>query len=503
VPTYFSNANDAIVQTLQLPPNFTGQKFKINIGLTIELIQQVLPRTKRIVLVGNSPQQDVYRPFFSQELAPYAKQFAITDLRGKPIDEMLRAIAHLDQDTVIYRTGLSRDASGKIYDSFALMAMITKAANRPVFVDYMPFIGLGTLGGVAIDPEPQGRNAAAMVKLILQGQRPNAIPVSQLQFQPSFDWRELKRWGISESSLPSNSKVLFYMPTVWEQYRIQIALTAAVIATLSMLVMALLIERRRRAQAVAESRARLAELAHLNRNATAMVYSGAIAHELNQPLAAILSNAQAAKMMLATAPPALEEISQILNDIEVADRRASELIRSMRGLLKKGEVKHEAIDMNDIVKSAVAFISPEARVRQASLRVRLTDSAVYVLGDQIQLQQVLINLIINSMDAMSERSAPSRVVEIATAIQTEESISVTVTDAGPGFSCDLSTIFQSFTTTKVHGTGLGLAITAALIREHCGTITAENLENRGARVTIVLPRTLPQQHTGKSAMIVQ
>jgi signal transduction histidine kinase/DNA-binding CsgD family transcriptional regulator len=291
-----------------------------------------------------------------------------------------------------------------------------------------------------------------------------------MEFPPAFDWRQLRRWGIAESALPPDSQIRFYMPTAWEKYHWQIVTALATIIMLSWLVFALLIERRRRTLAVAESRSRLAELAHLNRNATAMVYSGAIAHELNQPLAAILSNAQAARLMLAMDPPALDDIREILDDIERDDQHASDLIRGMRGQLKKGEVKHEVLDINSVISRAVLFIRPEANMRQVGIRMRLPLGPVHVLGDCVQLQQVLINLVINSMDAMAGLPPAARQVEIMASLQRDGSVDVAVSDAGPGFPGDVAQVFQSFTTTKAHGTGLGLAITAALVREHSGSI---------------------------------
>jgi signal transduction histidine kinase len=501
VPTYFSNTNDAIVRTIALPPNFTGQTFTVNFGQTVALIRKVLPATKRIVLVGNAPNDDIYRPFIAKELARFVQEFAFTDLRGKSIEEVLSAVANLDEDTVIYRTGLSRDASGRIYDPFSVIAITASAANRPMFVDYTPFIGRGTLGGVAIDPDAQGRNAARKVTQLLNGADPVNMPVARLDFHPTFDWRQLKRWQIAQADLPPGSRVWFYAPSLWERYRWQLAATLGIIGLLSTLVLALLFERRHRAIAVAQARARLAELAHLNRNATALVYSGAIAHELNQPLAAILANAQAARLMLAAVPPALGEVSEILDDIERDDQRAAELIRSMRGLLKKGDTAHELLDINSVVSQAVRFIRPEAKVRGVALRMALPAQAATVTGDRVQLQQVLINLIINAMEAMADLSPSARRVEIAVSTGMEEGVAVSVSDAGPGFSADVSAAFTAFVTTKVHGTGLGLAITAALVREHGGTISASNIEGSGARVTFILPRVVPDEQRLPEAQI--
>ena len=483
VPTYFSHANADTVGKLSLPGNVTGQTYALSLEKTLALIRQLFPHTKRLALVGNA--DDVYRPTLNQELKANTS-FALIDLRGKTLDEVLRQVASLDEDTVIYRTGFSRAPSGQRYDSTALFELISARANRPVFVDYSTLIGIGAFGGIAVDADIQARNAARQVARLLTGTAPASMPVMRLEFHPTFDWRQLKRWNVPASHLPPSSQVWFYAPSVLEQYRWQIVSVLSVLVVLALLVAALLVERRRRALAVAESRARLAELAHLNRNATAMVYSGAIAHELNQPLAAILANAQAARIMLGTAAPPLADIREILEDIERDDRRASDLIKGMRGLLKKGEVRHEVLDMHTVIASAVRFIRSEAAMRAVTIQTRLPSSPAHVLGDRVQLQQVLINLIINGIDAMGELPASARTVEI-TSVVSADAVDVSVSDAGPGFQQNTSEVFQSFITTKAHGTGLGLAITAALVREHGGQIQAANRDGGGARVTFSLP----------------
>jgi signal transduction histidine kinase len=488
VPTYFSHTNEGVVRTLALPPNITGQTFIVSFDRTLALIRAVLPRTRRIVIIGNVTADDVYRPFMARELAGHESAFSFVDLRGKPVEDVLKAVAALGDDTVVYRTGFSRTADGQVFDSFAVFQMIAARASRPVFAEYSPLIGLGAVGGVAIDPGPQGRNAARQVARLLAGVEPARIPVTRMEFAPAFDWRQLRRWHIAEDALPPHSQVWFYAPTIAETYRWQIVSVLTAMAILVFLVVALLAERRRRAVAVAESRKRLAELAHLNRHATATVYSGAVAHELNQPLAAILANAQAARLILGQMPPALDDVREIIDDIERDDRRASELIRSMRGLLRKGEVRHEVLDISSLVNHGVLFVRPEAAVRHVAIRIRLPEQPVHVLGDRIQLQQVLINLVINSMDAMAELPVSARIVEITAATDGDAAVAVTVSDAGTGFPGDVTRVFESFTTTKAHGTGLGLAITAALVREHGGTIVAANRAGRGARVTFSLPR---------------
>ena len=255
---------------------------------------------------------------------------------------------------------------------------------------------------------------------------------------------------------------------------------------LSQAQLSLLSERQHRDIAERESRLRLAELAHMNRNASATVYCAALVHELNQPLAAIMSNADAAELFLQMDPPQLADVADILCDIRRDDLRASELIQRMRELLKKSESVTLALNLNDVVRNSVALLSSEARMRKVALRLELAAAALPVAADRIQLQQVMINLVLNAMDAMACTPEAQRAVRIQSMAAGAE-LEVRVSDAGSGFAGELDRVFESFFTTKPQGMGLGLSITAAIVAAHGGRIWAENNPGGGATVGFRLP----------------
>ncbi|GAB3440527.1 hypothetical protein GCM10027320_29560 [Massilia solisilvae] len=265
------------------------------------------------------------------------------------------------------------------------------------------------------------------------------------------------------------------------------ALVAAAIAGLGALVVALF-QRLCRARIAAGSRERLAQLAHLNRATTATIYAGAIAHELNQPLAAIMANTEAAELLLACDPPQVEEARQALADIRRDDRRASDIIGRMRGMLKPSAQVQGVVDLRTVAGDAIGFIEPEVNMRRASVRCLMPEVPLPVRGDPVQLQQVLINLVINALDAMAGVAPHERVVLVLAFLEQDgRHVTLRVADHGPGFTGDPAKAFDGFVTTKEHGTGLGLAISAAIVREHGGQIEARNLEPFGAEVSLVLP----------------
>jgi len=230
------------------------------------------------------------------------------------------------------------------------------------------------------------------------------------------------------------------------------------------------------------------EVAHLMRVTTLGELSGAIAHEVNQPLTAILSNAQAALYLLAPESPNFTEIHGALEDIVHEDSRASEVIQRLRGLLKKGESKFESVDLNQIVDSTITLLRHELIERRATVETDLTDSLPAVLGDPVQLQQVLLNLIMNAMDAMASTPDALRRIHICTRATGAGTIEIYLKDNGPGIKAtDRKRVFVPFYTTKDHGLGLGLSICSTIIEKHGGRIDLRNDDSGGAVAEISLP----------------
>ena len=180
---------------------------------------------------------------------------------------------------------------------------------------------------------------------------------------PTYDWRQLQRWNISESRLPPGSEILFREPTAWQRYSWQIALAIAVILTQTALISALLREHRRRQLAEVQSLQRMSELARVIRFSTAGELTASIAHEINNPLGSILSNAETAQAILKSPSPDIAELNEIVLDILRDDRRASEVIRRMRSLLIKAPFELKSLDLDDVVRGAVQFLSSLASRR--------------------------------------------------------------------------------------------------------------------------------------------
>jgi C4-dicarboxylate-specific signal transduction histidine kinase len=236
-----------------------------------------------------------------------------------------------------------------------------------------------------------------------------------------------------------------------------------------------------------QSRQHMSELAHVNRFSTAGELTASIAHEINQPLGAILSNAETADEILKSPTPDIAELRDIVKDILHDDRRAGEVIRRIRSLLKKAPYEVKNIDLNDVVRETGEFLSALAIARRVELVSVITADALPILGDRIQLQQVILNLVVNGIDAMTDTPAESRIISIRTS-RVEKFAELSVSDRGSGIPEDkLKKVFEPFYTSKAEGMGMGLSIARTIIEAHSGQISAENRNPGGASFRIRLP----------------
>jgi signal transduction histidine kinase/integral membrane sensor domain MASE1 len=250
-------------------------------------------------------------------------------------------------------------------------------------------------------------------------------------------------------------------------------------------IAAIAIERKRSETEVHEQRR---ALTHLSRVAMLGELSAAIAHELNQPLTAVLSNAQAAQRLLRRDPPDIAEVEEILVDIVAADRRASEVIAQLRPLLMKGQVRLNPVAPADLLASTLKLARADLTAREVNVVTTVAERVPPVLGDQVQLQQVLLNLIINGCDAMSDRAPADRNLTIRVRRSQDDQVEFAIADSGTGIPEELiDRIFDPFYSSKEHGLGMGLAICRSIALAHHGKLWAANNESGGAVFCLVLP----------------
>jgi PAS domain S-box-containing protein len=575
------------------------------------------PHTKRFALVAGTSPLDVYaEQLFRDALKKYAGRIELVDLTKLSMPETLKRVAALPPDTIVLYSAIFRDGAGHMFSPRDVLTLVSRAANAPVFYLYDTGIGHGSVGGHLVSMELQGKAVADLALRVLAGEPPAAIPFGgEDAYVNLYDWRELKRWQIPESAIPTGSIIQNKPPTMWEQYKLIILITLFFIVVQTALIIVLVVQLRRkkiaelalikaeekyrrifegalegifetslqgdlltanpalarmlgyespediistvkdiatqvwltpdaradfvrrheqqiirdfecrlrrkdgtiiwasmssqkvrgpdgrtfcysgfiedhteRKRAEAEAGKLRDDLAHITRVAVLGELTSSLAHEVNQPLTAILSNAQAALRFLVQDQPDLNELAEILQDIIRDDNRAAEVIRKIRSMLKKEESSFESVSMNTIIEETLNVVRNDIALMSVTIEKNLDPSLPVVQADRIQLQQVILNLVLNAADAMKETAPNLRRLIVRTQKQDDHCVLVSVIDVGSGIrEVQVSRLFDPFYTTKDGGLGMGLAISRNIIMAHKGAIWAENNPEYGATFSFTVP----------------
>jgi signal transduction histidine kinase len=490
-PLLFAAVDQRYLRDAPLGENETAVAVVNDGPRLVDEILQLLPQTKQVFMVTGS---GVLAKFWQRELDEGFKRFheRLTFVWSEDLSlpEILRRCASLPRDSAIFYFAFGTDAQGGGYADERVFADLRATANAPLFGVQSPYAGHGIVGGTLMSIEDLVRNAADVANRLLNGAPPRSINVPpQLPGPPVFDWRELQRWGIPENRLPAGSVVRYRHPSLWQEYRLPVlsALGALVIQTL--LIIGLVYERRARHRAEIDSRRNLAIAADVSRRETMSALTGSIAHELSQPLTALMSNAQALHTMNTANGATSDTTGEIVADIKAQTLRAKEIIDRHRKMLRNRQVDKKPIDLHAVVYESLALVGHDVRARQIEAAVHLPSNPCIVNGDQVLLQQVLVNLVMNAMDAMVETPWAQRHLTIRSEVRADD-VEVSVRDTGTGVPAHItSVLFTPFVTTKPNGVGIGLTIARAIVDAHGGTIAARNNPEGGATFTVTLRRS--------------
>ncbi|EHR06304.1 sensor histidine kinase [Bradyrhizobium sp. WSM471] len=486
-PMIFTAVDRRRVDFSQLSENDTVVAVDHDFAAILKTILQVLPDTRALAIVnGVSPNEVFWHAEIQRQLAPFANRVVLKWYDELPFADILKDAAKLPPHSAILWHLMNVDAAGVSHEENEALNALASVASAPIFSYDGSFFEGALVGGPMFSVLESSAITASVANRILSGERAGDIKTRPIEFAAAkFDWRQMQRWGISENNLPAGSTVYFREPTVWERYAWQIASVVAILVIQAGFIIILLREHRRRQLVEVQYRQRTAELVHVNRIATAGELTASIAHEINQPLGAILTNAETAQVILKSSSPDMAELNEIVGDILRDDRRASEVIRRMKSLLKKAPFELKSLDFNDLVGETVELVLGVGR--KVELVSVITPEALPILGDRIQLQQVILNLVTNGIDAMKEIPTENRIISIRTA-RVEKFAELSVLDRGPGIPEDkLKEVFDPFYSSKAEGMGMGLSIARTIIEAHNGQIRAENRDHGGASFRIRLP----------------
>jgi signal transduction histidine kinase len=503
VPIVFCGVDSSELEGKTLPGDVTGVMMKRAFAPTLDLALQLQPDTRHVYVIGGTSRFDLrILSIARRDLQPFEERNPINWLTTLTMDELLAKVANLPEHSVVYYLSLFADGSGQPFVTHDALSRITRAANAPVYVSVDQYVGNGAVGGNVYSVATLGEHGARVVARILRGTSPSTIaPEALSSYVPYFDWRALQRWHLDEDRLPGNSRLEHRIPSAWESYKWYIAGGITLILLQSALVFGLLVsraERRRAEQAQRESEERRRraeedaqrqrdELAHALRLTTLGELTASISHELNQPLTAIAVNAQAAQRLFSNdrASPDLEEA---LEDLVTDTIRAAEIIRRLQALFRKTPAVRAELDVNELIEDVLNLLGSDLRNRQIRVHFQRSDSMMKVLGDSVQLRQVVINLLRNAEDAIALVGEGPREIHIETGQPDDERIAIAIRDNGVGVNeADLERIFVHFVSSKPQGLGMGLAISRSIVEAHGGRIWACRNQSRGITMHIQIP----------------
>ena len=488
-PVVFCCLTEAEYRARRIEPRVLGVPVKMDYGRTLELALRLHPGTRHTVVIAGATKDDMATLADARrDFRPFEGMVEFRYLVGLPMADLRQEVSQLSGDTIIIYLSIARDGAGTFFFPREALVQVSQVASVPIYGYYDSYLGHGIVGGFLASFEIEATNAARVGLRILAGENPADLFADEsTSCAYLFDWRQLKRWGIDEADLPPGSVVRFRNPSFWDLYRWHVIVILSVCAIQTTLILGLLVQRARGRRAEKEAEEARLELAHASRLSLVGELTASIAHEINQPLGAILSNADAAEMLLESESPALGQVREILSDIRKDDLRASEVIRRMRALLRKREMESQPVDLNEVSSDVMLLVRAESRSRGVLLEFAPADDLPLVRGDKVHLQQVLLNLVFNGMEAMADMPGAKRVTVNIT-INGNGSAEVAVGDTGPGIRPDLlHRLFDPFFSTKKEGMGLGLSIARSLVEAHGGTIRAENNREKGATFRFTLP----------------
>ena len=504
VPLVFYCASRPLPSEIQGQKALTGVVIISSYKKTLELALSLNPQVNRVFVVSGSLEHDRrFEVVAREELREFEGRIKINYLTDLSPAELVARTANLpDRSLVLYAWQQAQDDQGKVLESGEMLSLITKATPVPIYGMSVHSLGRGIIGGYVYTVEAAAGKVAEVVRRIANGERAEDIPVQNVPTVPMFDWRELKRWGISEDRLPPGSIVRFKDPTFWQQYKWRIvgALTLIVLQAALIAVLLFEIRRRQRARlalaqlnAELEDRiaARTAALNNKSRELETFAYS--VAHDLKAPLRGIDGYSRLliedyskdlpdeARSFIKTIRTSSDEMNQLINDLLDYSR------------LERREFKRDRLELNPLITTLVEQKKREAADRNIDFVVNVNGGTV--VADSHSLIQSLRNYLDNAVKFTSQTHQPR--IEVGSK-ETATSCCLWVRDNGIGFdSTYRDQIFRIFErlnrADEYPGTGIGLAIVSKAMERMGGRAWAESEPGQGATFYLEIPKTACSQ----------
>lgn len=473
-----------------LPAGFARVPFPIDVAKTLAIAEALQPDANRLVVVGGTSDTDYsFIDRVVEAAATRGRRWSSVDIwRGLSIHEIEQRLSQLDNRSAVVYTTMYRDREGHRFFPYQLVPGMVAASRAPIYAWYSTYLDGGVTAGAMYDFEENGRLTGEAALSILRNRgRIDGLTFAALPARCTANVTQLERYGLSMSALPADCRLIDFPRSIFREYRGVVLAALAVLLAQTVTIVALLAQRRNRRLAEADATERRGELARAARFATVGELSASIAHEVGQPLGAILSNADAAELLIKASHVDGTELEEILSDVKRDALRANDVVQRLRSLLQKQGIAFQPQPLDGALQCALKLIAPEAKRRNIGVETQFEAGDAQIMGDAVQLQQVVLNLAINAMDAMHETDPASRVLTIATK-RVSHGVAFVVADRGCGLGgVGVRRLFEPFYTTKPHGMGLGLSIVRSIVEAHHGRIDVAARDGGGTEFTVWLP----------------
>jgi signal transduction histidine kinase len=456
-------------------------------GATVELACQLLPGLKRIALVSQSGPHPSLLAIQVEQVRTVAKEKGLEylPLVDLPLAEVRRRLRELPPDSAAVFGGYWKDEAGRVRVPADVLESLCRESPVPFFGISDTYVGRGIVGGICVDTRAIGEATGRLVVASRDGPLPEPLRVPPVCL---LDERALARFGIPAASIPAGSKTLFREPRIWDRYWPLILGGAAAIALQAGLIAAIVAQsrlRRRAERIVGEQRD---QIAHAGRVSMLGQLAASLAHELGQPLGAILNNVEAATLLLRDDRSAnAAELRAIIDDIAADDERAGAVLDRIRAMVRRQRFAIGLVEVPGLIRGMLALAGPGLAADRIGTTVLCDPDLPLVAGDEILLQQALLNLVGNSADAI-RASAGVREQPGAITIRARragDSVELAVIDNGGGIAEHmLERVLEPFETTKKDGLGMGLPVVRAIAEQHDGTLRLESDPGRGLTASL-------------------
>jgi signal transduction histidine kinase len=487
-PIVFCGIDKTELGNRLLPSHVRGILVKREFAPTVEIALSLHPKTERAVVVAGTSDFDTrLLDQAKRDFGFYEDRLDFQYLTTLPLQNLLTELSRLPPQTLVFYTTVFRDGAGEAFVPHEVVERVSAAANAPTYGFLDQYVGRGIVGGNVYSFSTHGVETAKLALRVLTGTeapgpRVYEVPTNKLL----FDWRQLQRWGISESKLPQGSEIWFREPSAWERHRTAVlGFTAAILAQ-ALLIAWLIHERQYRRRAERTARETFSELAQVNRMATAGELSATIAHEVRQPLTAMATMASAALRWLSKENPDIGRARDALDKVVVASHHANDVITNVRAMFGKDTQEKTPTDVNELIRSVLGLVYIDLRKHSVETQMSLGEQLPLVIVNEVQIRQVILNLVMNAIEAMN--AAEPRLLSIKSENTGHNSIRVSIEDTGSGIDpSQANRVFKPLFTTKARGMGMGLAICRSIIESHGGKIWVSAGASRGAIFQFELP----------------